>query len=417
MSTIISALDLGTDKFVALIGELVDGDLEVVGVGKGSSAGLDKGIVVNPEEVARSAQQALNKAERMAATKVDSVHVGITGAHLEMIEKNATVSISHSDRTIRQEDVLRVLDLAGSVDTKPDRRLIYAHPRQFFVDGQGGISDPIGMKGKRLDVQLQIISASDSSFDNLLRSVRSLGVTVASVVPQPFIYPHALLKEDEMDQGVLVVDFGGGTTEVALFSEGKLEKFRTLPVGGFHLTRDLTVKLNADFEEAERVKKECGLHRSKEGKFMQGEKMLVQLVAGERVQFDKKEITEVLSSRIEEIVEMISGELDGSQLPNADPFPLAGVVLTGGSAQLSGLGSFLKDNYDLTLIEERHPSQVEGLRDIIEDPRYSVALGLLKYGTGKRKGISLLDRDLDAKEKSGKVFQILRKLLGKFRLF
>lgn len=373
-SQVVVGLDVGTTKIVTLIAEIQDEQLEVIGVGIVPSRGIKKGVVVNTDEVVESVEASVEKAEQQSGFKIVSAFVGIAGAHISTQSSQGVVAVRHPDRQISSDDVQRALDAARVVTVPPDREIVHVLPRHFIVDGQDGIKNPVGMLGHRIEVQTTIVSGAMTSVNNLARCVERAGIGLDSLVLEPLAAGEAVLTEAERDIGVALVDIGGGTTDVAVFTEGALDFGWVLPVGGFQVSNDIAVGLRTPFAAAEEIKIRHGFaipslieddRQIDVSSFDQGEGRPV----------SRRAVSEIIEPRMEETFELVHEQLKKAGF---DSLP-AGLVLCGGTAQLGGLRRLAHEIFQCP-VRIGVPTGVYGLTDQIVTPAFATSVGLLKWG-------------------------------------
>ena len=255
---VVVGLDVGTTKVVALVGNVADGMIEIIGMGKAESHGLDKGVVVDIGRTISSIRKALEEAENMADVKISSVYVGIAGKHINSINNSGTVSINRPDRIITNDDIHRVVETAQAIQLPPASEMIHVIPRQYIVDGQDGITDPVGMTGTRLEVDVHIVTGAITAVHNLVRCVEALDIGIEQIVLEPIASALAVLSSAEKELGVILMDIGGGTTDISVFRGGDIWFSKVIPIAGEHITNDITVGLQTPIEEAELIKKQAG---------------------------------------------------------------------------------------------------------------------------------------------------------------
>ena len=371
-------IDIGSSKVGVLIGQRDDkGGIEVVGKGLAPNRGTRKGNIVNVEATVEALKQASEEAEVMAGVEISRAFVGISGPDIRSVNSRGMVSVARKDREITKSDIQRALDAAQSAALPSDREILHAIPQEFVVDEQGGIADPLGMLGSRLEVMVHLVTGQVARSKTLLTCVNRAGIEVAEMVFEPLATAEAVLTPDEKDLGALLVDIGSGTTAYALFSDGEVQHSGVLPVGAGHFTNDLAMVLRTPYAEAERIKlKErcCLLSMVQEE-----EGISVPAVAGgaSRV-VPRREICEILQPRAEEMLTLVKNELAQggweSQLRG-------GIVLTGGGAQLDGLLELTGQVFNAS-VRYGLPHGLGGLVDVISSPGWSTAAGLLLYATG-----------------------------------
>jgi cell division protein FtsA len=377
---LIVGLDIGTTKVVALVGSIENDIIEIIGMGKAPSHGLEKGVVVDIGETTASIKRAIEEAEKMADVRIDQVYAGIAGKHINSINNSGTVSISRDNRVITVDDVRRVIETAQAIQLAPDQEIIHVIPRQYIVDGQEGITDPVGMTGTRLEVDVHIVTGSITAVHNIYRCVENLGIEIERVVLQPLASSYAVLTEAEKELGVVLMDIGGGTTDIAIFRRGDIWFSKSLPIAGEQITNDITVGLKVEYQEAERIKRAEGLPRVDD---VSGEERFeITTISGEKKSVSKRKLTKIIEPRLEELFDLAMGEIEDAGYRDLIP---AGIVITGGTALLKGLPEFVQDRYNIAVRRGRTPQGIHGLRDIVESPIYATAIGLLKYALESRE--------------------------------
>lgn len=366
---------MGTTKVVALVGNIVNGSIEVIGMGKAESHGLEKGVVVDIGRTVTSIRKAVEEAENMADVKIDSVYVGIAGKHITSINNSGTVSINRPDRIITEDDVRRVVETAQAIQIPPESEVIHIIPRQYIVDGQDGITDPIGMTGTRLEVDVHIVTGAITAVHNLVRCVENLGIGIRQIVLEPIASSLAVLSSAEKELGVILMDVGGGTTDISVFRGGDIWFSKVIPIAGEHITNDITVGLQTPIEEAELIKKQHGT--ALVDSVGEEEKIEVATIGGdEKKLVSKKKLAKIIEPRVEELLDLAMQEVEDAGYRDLVP---AGLVLTGGTSLLNGITEFAGQRYDLPVRRGKIPQGIHGLRDIVESPIYATAIGLLRY--------------------------------------
>jgi cell division protein FtsA len=377
---VIASIDVGTTKICTILADVTDGAPRIVGVGISPSKGLHKGLVVNINEARESIRDSVRKAEQTSNYKVESAYIGVTGRHVTSNNNHGVVAITRNDRVVRPDDLKRVLTSAQSIKTAADRKLLHVIPRSYAVDGQAGVMNPVGMHGFRLDVETHVITAAVTSIQNLVKTVRSLGIDIEDLVLEPLASSEAVLSEDERQVGVLMADIGGGTTDVAIFKDGSIYHTSILPVAGYQLTRDVAIGLGLPFEIAEEMKKKYGsVLPVYEGK---GDTAPAISKDGHGVSY--QDLCDIIRARIEEILKLIVLEMPSSNYEELVP---AGLVLTGGSSNLAGLASLGHEALNMP-VRIGVPSNMYGIGDMLQDPAYATSVGLLLWGNkyqGKSK--------------------------------
>jgi len=372
---VVVGLDVGTTKVAALVGNVIDGTIEIIGLGKAESHGLEKGVVVDIGRTIASIRKAVEEAENMADVKVDSVYVGIAGKHITSINNSGTVSINRPDRIIAQDDVRRVVDTAQAIQLPPESEMIHVIPRQYIVDGQDGITDPVGMTGTRLEVDVHIVTGAITAVHNLVRCVESLGIRIRQIVLEPLASSMAVLSSAEKELGVILMDIGGGTTDISVFRGGDIWFSKVIPIAGEHITNDITVGLQTPIEEAELVKKQAGTALVES--VGEDEKIEVATIGGdEKKTVSRKKLAKIIEPRVEELLDLGLQEVEDAGYRDLVP---AGLVLTGGTSLLKGIAEFASQRYEIPVRQGKIPQGIHGLRDIVESPIYATSIGLLRY--------------------------------------
>lgn len=389
---IIVGLDVGTTKICAIMGEAGETGVGVLAVSSRPSTGLKKGVVIDIELTAGSIRKAVADIEEKTGSGVREVYVGIAGSHIKSFSSYGAVGIK--GREVTHEDVERAIESASAVYVPLDREILHVLPTDFILDGQDGIKDPVGMAGVRLEVKVYIVTGAVTSVQNLLKCCERAGLEVIDIVLQPLASAEATLTSYERDMGVMLVDIGGGTTDIALYKDGWLRHTAVLGIGGNHFTNDISVGLRVPFPEAERIKKKFGAVASYISSTETNDTADVDVVAidGQVRTIPRKYISEILQPRSEELLDLIKQELQTFQ---GEGFPVSGVILTGGSSMLSGfdrmaeailsmpvrIGSPVRAEYG-----ERGRSDaavsIQGLNGEFNSPIYATAIGLVLYGAG-----------------------------------
>jgi cell division protein FtsA len=369
-------IDIGSSKVAVLIGQRdARGGIEVAGRGVAPNRGTRRGNIVNVEAAVEALKAASEEAEVMAGVEISRAYVGVAGADVRSVNARGMVSVARKDREITKTDIQRALDAAQAAALPSDREILHALPQEFVVDEQGGISDPLGMLGTRLEVQVHLVTGQVARSKTLLTCVNRAGIEVAEMVFEPLATAESTLTPDERDLGCLLVDIGAGTAGYALFSEGEVQHSAVLPVGAGHFTNDLAMVLRTPYAEAERIKTKDGccllsMVQDEDG-------ISVPAVAGGAPRVvPKREICEILQPRAEELVSLVRDDLGKN---GWDGRLRGGVVLTGGGAQLDGLLELTGQAFNAS-VRYGLPQGLAGLVDVINSPGWTTAAGLLHYG-------------------------------------
>ncbi|MGH9363025.1 MAG: cell division protein FtsA [Thermoanaerobaculia bacterium] len=368
-------IDIGSSKVGVLIGHKDDkGGIEVVGKGLAPNRGTRKGNIVNVEATVEALKQASEEAEVMAGVEISRAWVGVAGPDIRSVNSRGMVSVARKDREITRQDIQRVLEAAQSAALPSDREILHAIPQEFLVDEQGGIEDPLGMQGSRLEVMVHLVTGNITRSKTMLTCVNRAGIEVAEMVFEPLATAEAVLTPDERELGSLLIDVGAGTTEYALFADGEIRYSAVSPVGANHFTNDLSMVLRTPFAEAEKIKVKSGCCLT--GMVTGDDGVSVPTVAGGSARVvPKKELSEILQPRAEELFGMLRDDL-AKQL--SEDSLRGGVILTGGGAQLDGLLELAEQVFDAG-VRYGLPRGLGGLVDVISSPSWSTASGLLLY--------------------------------------
>ncbi|MCL5950833.1 MAG: cell division protein FtsA [Chloroflexi bacterium] len=381
MSTPIAALDIGTTKTCALITELTDaGTLRILGAGVVPSRGLRKGVVTDVREASQAVAAAIEQAEQISGFKIEAAYVGIAGAHIQSTNSRG-VSAIHGGRGVIQEEIDRAMEAAEAIAVPHNREIIHAIPRTYILDGQEGITDPIGMVGYRLEVEAHIVTGAATSIQNLVKTVEGAGVKIIDLVLEPIAAGGAVLTDAEKEMGVLLADLGGGTTDIAVFIDGSVWHTVVLPTGGVHISNDLAVGLRTPFTAAEEMKIRYG-HADP---YMIAEDEMIDVTAfGEegRRTVSRRRVAEIIQARIDEICQLILTEVKHSGYENLLP---AGVVLCGGTAELEGIGGFAREALEMP-VRIGAPRDIDGYTDRVATPAFATSVGLAQWGLRQSQG-------------------------------
>jgi cell division protein FtsA len=381
MDDIIVGLDIGTTKTCAVIGyENENGQVEVAGVGVTPSRGLKGGIIVNIDNTAASIVKAVEDAELMAGHEVSNVVVGVSGQHVKGENSRGVVAVANRSRTITSIEVRRVIEAAQAIVLPVDREIMHVLSREFSVDDQTGIKDPIGMSGVRLEAEVHIVTGSIPSIQNIVKAVNKSGLASRDVVFNPLASSEAVLSHDEMELGVAIIDIGGGTTDLMVYLEGGVTYSVVLAIGGIHVTNDISIGLRTPFESAEMIKKQHGC--AVLDLIDASEVIDVPSVGGRAPRrLFRQELAQIINPRMMEIMEMVDRELIKS---GKKEMLAAGIVLTGGGSMMDGAVEAAERIFNMP-VRVGVPRDVVGLKDVVNTPQYANAVGLLSYGVKMSK--------------------------------
>ena len=370
---LIVGLDIGTTKICAIVGEVTDDGIDVIGIGTHPSRGLRKGVVVNIETTVQSIRRAIEEAELMAGCEVNTVFTGIAGGHIKGINSQGIVAVKTKE--VRETDIQRVIDAAKAVAIPLDREVIHVLPQEFIIDDQGGIKEPLGMSGVRLEAKVHIVTAAVSSAQNIIKCANRTGLNVADIVLQPLASAKAVLSEEEKELGVCLVDIGGGTTDLAIFYGGAIVHTGVIALGGNNLTSDVAIGLRTPAHEAEKIKQRWG--SCLPSRVSADETIEVPSVGGREPRtLARQVLVDILEPRVDEIFQLVYREIQRSGY--ADLIP-SGVVITGGSTLLDGMTELAEEVLGLP-VRQGFPQGVGGLVDVVKSPVYATGVGLVMYG-------------------------------------
>ena len=367
-------LDIGTSKVAAIVGEVDrNGEIEVVGIGSHRSHGLRKGVVVNIESTVQAIQRATEEAELMSGVHIDSVYAGIAGSHIRGINSHGIVAIR--DDEVHAQDVDRVIDAARAVAIPADQRILHVLPQEYLIDHQEGVKEPLGMSGVRLEAQVHLVTCAVNAAENVIKCIERCGFTVNDLILQQLASSYAVLTDDERDLGVCLVDIGGGTTDIAVFTGGGIRHTAAIPIAGDQATSDIAMTLPTPTRHAEeiKIKYACALNR-----LVQPDETINVQGIGDRPPrtLPRQVVAEVVEARYEELFTLIKGEL---QRGGYEDVIASGIVLTGGSSQLEGVVELAERVFEMP-VNIGTPRNVGGLGDIVSNPIYATGVGLLVYG-------------------------------------
>jgi len=390
---LVVGLDIGTTKVCAIVSEMNgDGVVDIIGVGHSPSRGLRKGVVVNIESTVDSIRRAVEDAEQMAGVEIRSAFVGIAGGHIKGINSRGVIAVSGKNREITQQDVDRVIDAAKAVALPVDREVIHVLPQEFMIDDQGGIKEPLGMCGIRLEAEVHIVTGAVASAQNIIKCANKAGLEVQDIVLQQLASSEATLAPEEKELGCILVDVGGGTTDVAVFVEGSIYHTAVLAVGGDMLTNDIAIGLRTPHPEAESLKRKYGCALASMTR--PEEKIEVPSVGGRRPRvLARQTLCEIIQPRLEELLMLVEREVRRAGYTGRVN---GGVVVTGGSSIMEGVPELAEQLFDMP-VRRGIPRGVGGLTDVISSPMYATGVGLGIYGAAhrdRRKFRQVTDRNM-----------------------
>jgi cell division protein FtsA len=371
---LIVGLDIGTSKIVAIVAEVnSEGELNIIGLGTQPSRGLKRGVVVNIEATMASIQRVLEEAELMADCRITEVYTGIAGSHIKSLNSSGMVAIK--EKEVTQADIDRVVETAKAIAIPNDQQILHILPQEFIIDGQDDVREPLGMSGVRLEVKVHIVTGAVSAVENITKCVRRCGLEVKDVMLQPLASATAVLNDDEKELGVCLMDVGGGTTDIAVFTGGAIRHTAVIPIAGDQVTNDIAMTLRTPTKEAEELKLRhgCALRQ------LAAVSDVIEVPGvGERAprKLSRQTLAEVIEPRIEELYTLVQAELRRSGF---EELLSSGVVLTGGTALMQGMSELGEEVFHLP-VRVGVPAYMGGLADVVRSPRYATAIGLLIEG-------------------------------------
>lgn len=402
---LVVGLDIGTTKVCAIVGEIADEGINIIGIGSHPSRGLRKGVVVNIESTVEAVKKAVEEAELMGGCNITSVYAGISGAHIKGLNSRGIVAVK--DREVKATDVKRVVDAAQALAIPLDREVLHVIPQEYIIDDQEGVKDPIGMSGVRLEAKVHIVTAAATATQNIVKCCNRAGLNVNNLILQQLAASEAVLGQDEKELGVALVDIGGGTSDISVFCGGSIVYTAVLPLGGNHLTNDVAVGLRTPVQEAEKIKQKYGCVLT--SLVQRDETIEVPSVGGRNPRILSRQIlSEILEPRVEEIFHLVQKEIAQS---GYEERVAAGLVITGGCSILEGMPELAEQVFNLP-VRRGEPKGVGGLIDVVRNPMYATSVGLSmlgskgegqkKYKIQEKKGYSKFKEK--AKELFGEIF-------------
>lgn len=402
---VIVGLDIGTSKVVAIVGKInPDGSIEVIGIGSNPSRGLKKGVVVNIESTVQSIQRAVEEAELMSGTQIHSVYCGIAGSHIRSMNSHGIVAVR--DKEVMKADIDRVIDAAQAVAIPADQKILHILPQEYVIDDQDGVKEPLGMSGVRLESKVHLVTCAVNAIQNIEKCVRQCGLDVDDVILEQLASSYAVLTEDEKDLGVCMVDIGGGTTDIAIFTDGAIRHTAVIPIAGDQVTNDIAMALRTPTQHAEeiKIKYACALTQ-----LAKADETIKVPSVGDRSARDlsRQALAEVVEPRYEELFSLIQAELRRSGF---EDLIAAGVVLTGGSSKMEGVIELAEEIFHVP-VRLGYPTDIRGLRDVVENPIYSTGIGLLKYAQKQMHEQAFVPKETSVKDLFTKFINLLKNYL------
>ncbi len=387
----IVGLDIGTSKVVALVGEITDrGTVEIIGIGSHPASGMRKGVVVNIESTVHSIQRALEEAELMAGCQIDSVYVGIAGSHIRSLNSHGIVAIREQEVT--PADMERVIDAAQAVAIPADQKILHILPQEYIIDTQEGVKEPLGMSGVRLEAKVHLVTCAVNAIQNIEKCIRRRSLDVEDVILEQLASSYSVLTEDEKELGVCIVDIGGGTTDIAIFTGGAIRHTAVIPIAGDQVTNDIAHALRTPYQNAEEIKIKYACAMAD----LAGIDETIKVPSvGDRParELSRRALADVVEPRYDELFRLIHAELRRSGF---EELMAAGVVLTGGTSKMEGVVELAEKIFDMP-VRLGVPHNIEGLVDVVRNPIYATSVGLLQYAqhnmNDPQTGTSLVSSD------------------------
>ena len=378
-SNIIAGLEIGTSKICVVVGEQnADGALNIIGLGQARSRGVRKGEIINPEQVEEDLRAAMFEAEQMADVEIRSVYLGVSGGHVRGFNNRGVHPVVSADREISQDDVEDVLKNAKAINLPAENTVIHAVRQHFFVDGQDGVTNPVGMLGARLEVDMHVIHGHANRLQNVVRLVRATSLEVDDVVFNGIATSLALLSNEQKELGALVIDIGGGTTEFVVYSDGVIRHSGVLAVGGDHVSNDLAYGLKVPLSRAEKLKIEYGAALVNDA--VKGQTISITNELGlELKRLNHEHLQKIMSLRLEEIFKLIAHDLEQAGLTD---YLRAGIFLCGGGSRVPGIVTLAENVFQMN-VAPGHATAISGLTAALDQPEFAAAIGLVKYGSLK----------------------------------
>ena len=401
--SLLVALDIGTSKIVTLVAEITPEDtFNLIGMGSHPSRGLKKGVVVNIESTVNAIQRSLEEAELMADAKIKEVITGIAGSHIKSFNSHGMVAIK--DKEVAQYDIDRVIETARAVNIPMEQQVLHILEQEFIIDGQGGVRQPLGMSGMRLEVKVHIVTGAVSAAQNIMKCVRRCGLEVKDLMLQPLASADAVLLDDERDLGVCLVDIGGGTTDMAVFTDGAIRHTSVIPIAGDQITNDIAMALRTPTRDAEELKIAHGVALRQ---LASSTDMIEVPGVGDRGprELSRQTLAEVIEPRVEELYSLVQRELRSSGL---EELLSSGIVVTGGSALMKGMVELGEEVFHMP-VRVGLPNYTGALSEVVRSPRYATAMGLL------HAGIEQVKRERHARLQGQGFKEVLERMKGWFK--
>lgn len=401
---IVVGLDIGTTKICAIVGEVFPDRVDIIGIGVHPAIGMRKGVVVNIESTVNSIKRSVNEAEVMAGCRISSVFVGIAGSHVKGTNSDGVIALKNKE--ITQDDIAKVVENAKAIPLTQEQEVLHVLPQEFKVDGQGGIQDPLGMAGVRLEADVHIVTGSATAIHNIVKCCNRAGLDVDDVVLEPVASAYAVLTQEEQELGVGLLDIGGGTSDLAVFADNSIRQTFVLGIGGDNLTNDLSHGLRTPLLDAERLKEKYGCAIAS---LIDKDQVIEVPSVGEKKsrKLSQRVMGEILEPRVEEILTLVNQQMIDNKVKNKIH---AGIVMTGGSSLLPNIVDLAEQIFDLP-VRIGYPRHVGGIRDLVNTPQCATGVGLILYGAKHEPGQFLVDNDSMLEKISRKIKSFFKRVM------
>ncbi len=401
---IVVGLDIGTTKICTIVGEVFADRVDIIGIGVHPSIGMRKGVVVNIESTVNSIKRSVNEAEVMAGCQISSVFVGIAGSHVKGVNSDGVIALKNQE--ITQDDIARVVENAKAIPLTQEQEVLHVLPQEFKVDGQGGIQDPLGMAGVRLEAEVHIVTGSATAVHNIVKCCNRAGLDVDDVVLEPVASAHAVLTDEEQELGVGLLDIGGGTSDLAVFADNSIRQTFVLGSGGDNLTNDLSHGLRTPLLDAERLKEKYGCAIAS---LIDKDQGIEVPSVGEKKsrKLSQRVMGEILEPRVEEMLTLINQQMIDNKVKNKVH---AGIVMTGGSSLLANMVDLAEQIFDLP-VRIGYPRHVDGVTDLVNTPQCATGVGLILYGAKHEPGQFVVDSGTTLAKISRKIKSFFKRVM------
>jgi cell division protein FtsA len=401
MEGVIFSIDIGTTKVCALVGELYQGQIQIVGLGQEPARGMRKGMIVDVAQATIAIAKAIEKAEQSSGYDLSRAIVSMAGEHIKSMNSKGTVAIGRNGEGVTHEDIERALDAAQAISVPYDREIVHLIPRAYTLDDQEEVRSPIGLHGYRLEVEAHIVTAASPALLNLSRTIDNVGIEVEEFVLNSLASGESVLEPTEREMGVIVADIGGGTTDLALYMEGSVWHTKVIPIGGFHVTNDIAIGLRVAYDIAEEIKLKYGDCRPDQ--IDPGVVFTVSPFGGEKIQVGRQDLAQVIEARVEEIFQLILEDIKKSGYDGLLP---AGIVLTGGASQIRGITKVAQRILGVPARVAK-PRNLVGLVDSLQSPAYATSIGLLNWAISGQNIYRPRQRNKELGRRLGRFFREL----------